>query len=288
VLLGAAAMALLGGSARADKLIPYTGAVVTYTAPTTGTYQFKAFGGQGGGDLNGGLGAEVGGSIMLTAGEKLLIAVGGQGGFRSIEVGGGGGGGTFVFIMGQMQPLLVAGGGGSTDTAGGSGQSGTSGQDGTGLHGGAGGINGNGGSGGSSINAGGGGWFADGTAGMRGGGGGLAPPTFVGGGAGLAGSGAGAFGGGGGASDDGGGGGGYSGGGGGNTSTFQGGGGGGSYINMLFGNTVDMAGVNNGNGFVDIVEPAEPAAPEPSTFVLMGGVGLGLLGYVWRKGQRAA
>jgi hypothetical protein len=66
------------------------------------------------------------------------------------------------------------------------------------------------------------------------------------------------------------------------------GGGGASYINVLFGNTVDLPGVQSGDGLVDIVEPAGPATPEPSTFVLMGGGGLGLLGYGWYRGKRTA
>jgi hypothetical protein len=37
-----------------------------------------------------------------------------------------------------------------------------------------------------------------------------------------------------------------------------------------------------------VISELGPTTPEPSTFVLMGGVGLGLLGYVWRKRQRAA
>jgi hypothetical protein len=45
--------------------------VDTYTVPATGVYQLTADGAQGGGTLNesaGGLGADVGGDVTLTAG----------------------------------------------------------------------------------------------------------------------------------------------------------------------------------------------------------------------------
>src|SRR6201995_3651535 len=53
----------------------YTGEIVTFTAPTTGTYDIEAIGGSGGnGFLSvGGDGAIVGGDFMLTAGETLSI-----------------------------------------------------------------------------------------------------------------------------------------------------------------------------------------------------------------------
>jgi hypothetical protein len=89
----------------------YSGSLVDFTIPTTGTYQILAFGAQGGNFVNGnmfgpgGLGAEIGGDFSLTSGEKLQIAVGGAGS------GLGGGGGSFVVGPGNT-PLVIAGGGG--------------------------------------------------------------------------------------------------------------------------------------------------------------------------------
>src|ERR1700730_8459100 len=69
----------------------YTGSLVTFTVPITGTYQILAFGAQGGSGAGcsvciapvhigpGGRGAEIGGDFLLTAGEILQIAVGGAG-----------------------------------------------------------------------------------------------------------------------------------------------------------------------------------------------------------------
>ena len=127
----------------------------SYVAPTTGVYDITAFGAQGGGGGQGplcspangcspgvgGLGAEIGGSIHLTAGTTLTVIVGGQGAFGSGVAdqggGGGGGGGSFVFL--GAQPLVVAGGGG--------GAGGFQGPLGFGSNGGPGGVGGAGGDG---------------------------------------------------------------------------------------------------------------------------------------------
>ena len=88
----------------------YTGSIVTYTVPETGLYDIDAYGAEGGGDANtgaGGLGAEIGGDVMLTQGEVLSIAVGDAGSAG----GGNGGGGSFVVGPGGA-PLVIAGGGG--------------------------------------------------------------------------------------------------------------------------------------------------------------------------------
>jgi hypothetical protein len=93
----------------------YTGAIELYTIPTTGTYTLTAAGARGGTNgttIGGGAGggAQLQGSILLTTGMVLNIAVGGIG--ESVAVGGGGGG-TFVYTTnGGNTPLLVAGGGG--------------------------------------------------------------------------------------------------------------------------------------------------------------------------------
>src|SRR5262245_11576258 len=88
------AITLSHPAAHADPIVfdfTYTGSLVTFTVPTTDTYQILAFGAQGGaGGGFGGRGAEIGGDVSLTAGEMLQIAVGGAG------MSNGGGGGSFV------------------------------------------------------------------------------------------------------------------------------------------------------------------------------------------------
>src|SRR5665213_65109 len=106
--------ALTASAAMAD-LISYTGSVVNYTVPTTGTYYILATGAAGGSGANnpGGAGTEIEGSISLSSGTVLDIAVGGAGltgNFGTIW-GGGGGGGTFLWLDGQTTPLIAAGGG---------------------------------------------------------------------------------------------------------------------------------------------------------------------------------
>jgi hypothetical protein len=102
LLAGTALMALAASQPAANAApivfdFTFTGSLVTFTVPTTDTYQILAFGAQGGNvELNpgvitpGGLGAEIGGDFNLIAGEILSVAVGGRGN------NGGGGGGSFV------------------------------------------------------------------------------------------------------------------------------------------------------------------------------------------------
>jgi hypothetical protein len=77
------ALAALGSTACATPFdFTFTGSLVTFTVPTTDTYQILAFGAQGGGSQApffgaGGRGAAIGGDFSLTAGENLTIAVGG-------------------------------------------------------------------------------------------------------------------------------------------------------------------------------------------------------------------
>jgi PEP-CTERM motif len=118
-----AALLACGPSASAaTTTFLFTGAVQTFTAPTTGTYQILAFGAQGGSGgatgAAGGGGAEIGGDFSLTAGETLGIFVGGAGG--SAIKGGGGGGGSFV-IQPVSAKLVIAGGGGGYNGSGGGG-----------------------------------------------------------------------------------------------------------------------------------------------------------------------
>ena len=97
----------------------YTGAEVTYTAPSSGVYSILAFGAEGGRDANGiagGDGAEAGGDFSLFSGEMLSIIVGGAGSAGGpgdfFNNGGGGGGGGGTFVLGPNGLLVGAGGGG--------------------------------------------------------------------------------------------------------------------------------------------------------------------------------
>jgi len=113
----------------------YTGSVQTFTAPSTGTYRFDVWGGQGG--YKGGNGGYAYGEISLNKDEQLYIYVGEQpssstgtggwnGGGSSIYGYGGGGGATDIRKDGTSlsNRVLVAGGGGgsvSTTLIGGNG-----------------------------------------------------------------------------------------------------------------------------------------------------------------------
>jgi hypothetical protein len=86
LLVGAAFLGLgvLGSAARATPFdFTYSGGLVTFTVPTTDTYQILAFGAQGGSAMGfgfvgvGGWGVEIAGDFSLTAGTTLEIAVGG-------------------------------------------------------------------------------------------------------------------------------------------------------------------------------------------------------------------
>ena len=277
----------------------YTGAIQTYTVPRTGVYEITVDGAQGGGSgpsqyvtgvgygvgAPGGLGAVLSGNVLLTAGTKLDVLVGGQGGLGLLS--GGGGGGSFVFETsnGQpaSQPLIAAGGGGGGSSAtGGNAQTGVDGGSAPDEEGdlGTGGIDGSGGASGSNEpngdlfgeGGGGGGWFSGGKdlnspigvgAGMPGAG----APNFYGGAGGadngiifdnISSDGGGGYGGGGGGGADAraasgaGGGGGYSGGGGG-AAYISGdqGGGGGSYFDPSVASTTAKV-TETGNGMVNI------------------------------------
>jgi PEP-CTERM motif len=175
LLAGTASLALAASGSPAHAVpfdFTYTGSLVTFTVPTTDSYQILAFGAQGGGagplGGTGGRGAEIGGDFSLTGGDTLQIAVGGAGMDGQT---GGGGGGTFVIGPGNT-PLVIAGGGG---IFGGSGQGGLTGPD--GGRGGSitgdafGGTGGNGGDSGGGGGGGGGFFSAGATAGTAGGGG---------------------------------------------------------------------------------------------------------------------
>ena len=302
LLTGASLLALIvtASTARAT-VISYTGGVVDYTVPTTGTYDIVAAGAQGGSGVtnqslpavsSGLLGGQAGGVFSLSAGTVLEIAVGGTGVSASGNyAGGGGGGGSFVVQQSGTVPLVVVGGGGGAGL-GGHGYSGGTGSSGTNGSGGASGNQGEGGGGG-------GGFKGSGTVGshLNVGGSGISFAGGLAGGLGqITGSlsanhgGNGGFGGGGGGSYGGGGGGGYNGGGGGfcvsGFCTDGGGRNGGNYINIRGTSLGSRYGVQSGNGYVSITEIT--SAPEPASATLFG-VALAGLGLVRRRfrGQKS-
>jgi hypothetical protein len=93
-----------------------------WTVPVSGTYKFTVAGASGynGTGVGGvGRGAIVSGSVALTKGETITIAVGQVGSApRSANIYGGSGGGSFVVRKSGNQPLLVAGGGTAESNAG--------------------------------------------------------------------------------------------------------------------------------------------------------------------------
>ena len=97
-MAGTSALALLVGAAGADATtFNFTGKVVDFTIPVTGTYDITAAGAEGGASAGaGGLGALAGGDVVVAAGTVLDIAVGGGGNDgvgKGVTYGGGGGGG---------------------------------------------------------------------------------------------------------------------------------------------------------------------------------------------------
>lgn len=292
-----------------------TSSIVTYNVELDGVYSFLVYGGQGGSSTansgrTGGLGAEIGGSFSLLAGDILKIAVGRAG--QTAVANGGGGGGSFVVLTGGPDdpsntpiPLLIAAGGGGAGnqvpSAGIVGSATTTASDGSnGLGGTNAGHAGTGGNGasvatGGAAAGGGTGFSSNGAA--NSGGNALGGADFANG---LAGGtttnvngGAGGFGGGagGGLGGTGGGGGGYNGGGGG----FNGGngGGGGSYFASPLG-TLDPAaaisGINTGDGLVILTRQSNAAAPEPASLGLFaaGLAGLGALRRRFRSGAHSS
>jgi hypothetical protein len=281
-LAGASLLAILLGSADANAIVfgPGEG---DYIIPTTGLYDFRVAGGQGGGDSatpfdSGGDGALVAGELFLTAGTTLDIVAGeGSSGSGRNGSGYGGGGGSFV----DPGSLLFAAGGG-----GGAGFFHGPGSPGVGSSGGPGGPASYGGGGGGGVPEDfpgtyfGGGLPATGGSFPYGGQG--AQACFASGGC-FPAAGMGGFGGGGG--------GGYSGGGGGGGapggSGSGAGGGGGGYSYVIGGarNAFGITGGNPGfNGYVSI-EFVGSWVPEPSTWAmtLTGFAGLGWLARLRRR-----
>jgi hypothetical protein len=282
LLAGASALAMTVASAEAGATtFDFTASLVSWTVPTNGVYVITAYGAQGGsGDLvAGGLGAEAGGYIPLSAGTMLAVIAGGQGAPEA-------GGGSFVFNITDGSFLVAAGGGGGSGfslNVGGPGLVTTAGGDGvvTGITVVPGGVDGIGGTGGEGGGA---GVLSGGSTGAGLGDGFGASGVTSYGGASEFGRPGGFGGGGGGDFGGGGGGGGFSGGGGGGFG--GGGGGGGSFLSPLSGlaDRVLLAGVNSGNGYVtiDLIAPP-PTVPEPSTWTMMV-VGFGSLAFaLWRR-----
>jgi hypothetical protein len=95
----------------------YTGSIVEFTIPESGTYKIEAWGARGGSNTSetGPKGAYSKSIVSLNKDEKIKILVGERGyggtfGTTSVCSGGGGGG---TFIAKDRTPLCVAGGGGS-------------------------------------------------------------------------------------------------------------------------------------------------------------------------------
>ena len=278
---GIAALFTASGHALAGPCVgtfSATGAVATCTVGTSGDYTIDAYGGAGGGDVNGnggGEGALAEGVYVLSAGDTLTLYAGGKG--QSGAQWGGGGGGSFVLDGTTL--LLAAGGGGGAGTAqvGANASLTTSGT--AGNSGGNGGTGGNGGQRASGANsaAAGGGILGDGQDGASTFGpaptGGRGLPNGLAGGTGGVSGGNGGFGGGGGGGRGGGGGaGGYSGGGSGNSSG-SGGGGGGSFVDLLTadgflsGNSITLLS-SAGDGQI-VISQEVSSVPEPGTLALV-------------------
>jgi MYXO-CTERM domain-containing protein len=293
LLLAATAVVAFAAAAPANALtFNYTGSIVTWVAPTTGTYEIVATGAQGGlgtavPNVSGGLGALIGGYFTLTGGTVLEIAVGGMG-ISGFGAGGGGGGSFVVRDVGDV-PLVIAGGGGgvraSASQNGWNANIDPEGLSGSGLHATGGGVPlGNFGSGGglslANFGSGGGGFLYNGVDDTGFGTGGTSWANGLVGGVALVTCGSpapnGGFGGGGAATDC------YGAGGGGGYSGGQGGvvaGGGGSYnADQITGWAVAGAGIGNGLVTINLVG-GDVSTPEPAsaTIALLGLFGLAAL-----------
>jgi hypothetical protein len=107
LLAGASALAMTVASAEAGATtFDFTASLVSWTVPTNGVYVITAYGAQGGSNdfLAGGLGAEAGGYIPLSAGTMLAVIAGGEGALEA------GGGGSFLSpLSGLADRVLLAG-----------------------------------------------------------------------------------------------------------------------------------------------------------------------------------
>jgi hypothetical protein len=122
-LAGASLLAIVLGSGNANAIVFGGPGSDEYVIPTTGYYDFRVAGAQGGESQGvGGFGAIVGGELFFDAGEALDFVVGGAGGSEA-NYAGAGGGGSFVFGGGSYLSggvLFAAGGGSGANFFGGS------------------------------------------------------------------------------------------------------------------------------------------------------------------------
>ena len=125
-LAGASLPTIVLGSGDANAVSFGPPGIDGYIIPSTGYYDFRVAGADGGGQSIfqiGGIGAVVGGELFFDAGEALEFVVGGAGG-SAFNYAGSGGGGSFVFRGGGYLSgglLFDAGGGGGSDFGVGSG-----------------------------------------------------------------------------------------------------------------------------------------------------------------------
>ena len=123
-LAGASLLAIVLGSGDANAVVFQVPGSFQYLVPSTGWYDLRVAGAQGGSDGSpdgGAAGALVGGQLFLAAGETLDIVVGGEEGGQTLGGNGSGGGGSFV-DPGSL--LSAAGGGGGAGFLGPSGSPG--------------------------------------------------------------------------------------------------------------------------------------------------------------------
>ena len=111
-LAGASLLAIVLGSGNASAVVFGGPESVQYVVPSTGYYDFRVAGADGGGfAAPAGIGATAGGELFFDAGDTLDIVVGGFGGLGDLQEGSGGGGGGGSFVdPGSL--LFAAGGGG--------------------------------------------------------------------------------------------------------------------------------------------------------------------------------
>ncbi len=111
-----------------DRNFVYQGVTEEYVVPYNGFYEISASGAQGGdyGNYIGGWGGKTTAKMYLSAGEKLLITVGGKNGYNGGGAGTvyGNGGGATAIVSDKRGTLMIAGGGGGAGPEGNGGDGG--------------------------------------------------------------------------------------------------------------------------------------------------------------------